>query len=263
AEIAKHIEIVRAATNATVAFAAPALSAHNRSRLIGQRVSFIVPGNQLYMPDLAIDLREHFRAPRRRQVEGLSPAAQAVLFDHILRRDLHATMPSLLAERLRYSAMSVGRAFDNLVAAGLAETSRHGKERHIHFKADGRQLLKQAATLLRSPVRSVKFVREHALHISLKLAGETALARMTELAEPRTTTFAVAACDWKTMSKALDLTETEQDDANCRIETWAYDPAGLSDTDLVDPLSLYAQFRNHHNERVAQAAEQLLERMHW
>src|SRR5690606_26493606 len=36
ADIAKHIDIVRNATNATVAFATMTISAHNRSRLIGQ-----------------------------------------------------------------------------------------------------------------------------------------------------------------------------------------------------------------------------------
>ena len=87
ADIAKHIDIVRNATHATVAFATMTISAHNRSRLIGQGVPFIVPGNQLYIPDLAIDLREHFRASRHRQADGLSPAAQTVLFHQLPKRN--------------------------------------------------------------------------------------------------------------------------------------------------------------------------------
>ncbi|WP_139044006.1 MarR family transcriptional regulator [Allomesorhizobium alhagi] len=263
ADIAKHIDIVRNATNATVAFATMTISAHNRSRLIGQGVPFIVPGNQLYIPDLAIDLREHFRAPRHRQADGLSPAAQTVLFHHILRPDRSVITPSLLAERLHYSAMSIGRAFDDLVAAGLAETIRHGKERHIHFKSEGRQLLEEATPLLRSPVRSLKFVRGNAFGASLKQAGEAALSQLTELARPRIDTFGVPASGWKAISQTVGLIETDRDEADCIIETWSYDPAALSDTSTVDPLSLYAQFRDHRDERVAMAADRLLEHLTW
>ena len=263
ADIAKHIDIVRNATNAMVAFATMTISAHNRSRLIGQGVPFIVPGNQLYMPDLALDLREHFRAPRHRQADDLSPAAQTVLFHHILHSNRNVTTPSLLAERLHYSAMSIGRAFDDLVAAGLAETVRHGKERRIHFKEEGRHLLEEATPLLRSPVRSLKFVRGDASGAHLKLAGETALSQLTELASPRINTFAVAASHWKAISQTANLAETNHDEANCIIETWSYDPAALSDTHIVDVLSLYAQFRGHRDERVAMAADRLLESLTW
>lgn len=263
ADIAKHIDIVGHATNGKVAFATMTISAHNRSRLIGQGVPFIVPGNQLYIPDLAIDLREHFRAPRHRQSNALSPAAQTVLFHHILHPNRNLTTPSLLAERLHYSAMSIGRAFDDLEAAGLAETVRHGKERRIHFKAEGRHLLEEATPLLRSPVRSLKFVRGDASGARLKLAGETALSHLTELASPRIDTFAVAASDWKAISQTANLAETDRDEANSIIETWSYDPAALSDTHMVDVLSLYAQFRGHRDERVAMAADRLLENLTW
>ena len=85
AEIAKHVGLVRSVGNdAVVAFAARSLSAHSRARLIDRGVSFVVPGNQLYLPDLAMDLKERFRAPRQRNVDGLPPAAQAVLFHHLL-----------------------------------------------------------------------------------------------------------------------------------------------------------------------------------
>jgi len=259
ADIAKHVGIVRNATGSIAAFATDTLSAYNRARLIGQSVPFVVPGNQLYLPDLAIDLREHFRAPRQHRTEGISPAAQTVLFHHILYPDQAMPTPSLLAERLHYSAMSIGRAFDDLVATGLADTVREGRERHIHFKESGRELLTEATAFLRTPVRSVKFVRAESSITSLKLAGESALSRLTELGHPRIDTFAVPAADWKTISQSLGLVETGRGEAGYCIETWSYDPAALSDADTVDPLSLYAQFHDHRDERIAMAAEQLLE----
>ncbi len=263
-DIAKHVMRVRSAVDDIVIFATPSLSAHNRGRLIAQGVPFIVPGNQLYLPELAMDLREHFRLPRLQAVDSLSPVAQAVLFLHLLKLDEFAIMPSVIAERLHYSPMSIGRAFDELVSARLATTEKRGKERHIQFDIQRQELLETARPLLRSPVRSVKCARGGAHPTSeLKLAGQAALARLTDLTPPRKETFAIAASDWKTVSKIFDLTEVNEFEADFTVEIWSYNPSSLSDRAVVDPLSLYAQFWDHRDERIAMAVERLLEDEIW
>ena len=262
-DIAKHVALVRPAADAIVVFVAPWLSAHNRSRLIGQGVPFVVPGKQLYIPDLAIDLRERFRTPKPQRAAGLSPAAQAVLFHRLLRLDETATTPSIVAAQLHYSAMSVGRAFDDLVGAGLAHTERHGRERRIRFAAEGRQLFDAAHELLRSPVRTEKFVRDAHAAPPLKHAGESALAELTDLSPPPLPAFAVAASDWRIFAQTDELVETDRNQASHIVETWSYNPAALSAARTVDPLSLYAQFHDHRDERVSMAAERLLDGMPW
>lgn len=262
-EIAKHVALVRSATGTIVGFVAPWLSAHNRSRLVGQGVPFVVPGKQLYIPDLAMDLRERFRTPKPRRAADLSPAAQAVLFHRLLRLDETATTPSLIAPQLHYSAMSIGRAFDDLVSVGLAHTERRGRERRIRFKAEGRQLFDASHDLLRSPVRAEKFIRDVHAAPPLKHAGESALAELTDLSPPPLPVFVVAATDWKTIAQACGFVETDRDQASHIVETWSYDPAALTVAPTVDPLSLYAQFRNHRDERISMAAERLLDGMPW
>ena len=262
-DIAKHVALVRPAVDAIVIFVAPWLSTHNRSRLVERGVPFVVPGKQLYIPDLAMDLRERFRTPKPRRAAGLSPAAQAVLFHRLLRLDEIATTPSAIATQLRYSAMSIGRAFDDLVGAGLAQTERHGKERRIRFEAEGRRLFDASRDLLRNPVRTEKFLRDAHAAPPLKHAGESALAEFTSLSPPPLPAFAVAVADWKMVAQTYALVETDQEQAAQVIETWSYDPAALTATHAVDPLSLYAQFRDHHDERVSMAAERLLDGMPW
>ena len=259
ADIAKHVSLVRAAADSDVIFAAPSLSAHNRSRLIARGVAFAVPGNQLYIPELAMDLRENFLVPKPRSVERLSPAAQAVLFHYMLRLDEFAVTPSTIAQRLRYAPMSIGRAFDDLVASGLATTERRGKERRIHFNMDSRELMETARPLLRSPVRSIKHIRDNCPVPNLKLAGESALAGLTDLAPPQTETFAVATRNWKKIAETSEFIEGDEFEKSFTVETWSYDPDGLSDSSLVDPLSLYAQFHDHRDERVSIAAQTLFE----
>ena len=263
-EIAKHISLVRSAMGAIAVFATPSLNARNRSRLIAQGVPFVVPGNQLYIPDLAMDLREYFLAPKPKEVAALSPVAQAVIFHHLLRRDELTTTPSAIAKCLRYSPMSIGRAFDNLVAAGLATAEKCGKERHIRFGANRRELIETVRPLLRTPVRSIKHIVNGGPVLSnLKLAGETALAQLTDLAPPRKETFAVGASDWKSVVETFGLVEGDESEPQFMVETWSYDPAGLSDGSVVDPLSLYVQFHDHQDERIAIEADKLLENVRW
>lgn len=261
--VAKHVALVRPLVDAIVVFVAPWLSAHNRSRLIRQRVPFVAPGKHLYIPDLAMDLRERFCSTEPRRATGLSPAAQAVLFHRLLRLDEAATTPSLIATQLRYSTMSIGRAFDDLVSAGLAQTERRGKERHIQFEAEGRQLFDASHDRLRSPVRAEKFIRDAGISPPFKLAGEGALAHLTELSPPPLKAFAVPASDWKVAVRTCGLVETERDRASYIVETWSYAPDALSAAPTVDPLSLYAQFHGHRDERVSMAADRLLDGVPW
>jgi DNA-binding MarR family transcriptional regulator len=262
AEIAKHIALVRSIAEAVVIFAAPSLSGHNRARLIAQGVAFVVPGNQLYVPELAVDLREHFRALKSRSAEGLTPAAQAVLFYHLLRADQRATTPTAIARHLHYSPMSIGRAFENLVAIGLAKTERKGKETHLEFNAQGRELFEAARTFLRNPVRAVKYIQTSKAASTLKLAGETALAELTDLSPPQMDTYAIGAANWKSFAQKFNISEVDET-GECAVETWSYDPAILSNARVVDPLSLYAQFWNARDERISKAADKLLESVAW
>lgn len=77
-EIAKHVGLVQARFDGVVVYVRPGLTSTERARLIEAGVPFIAPGNQLYIPQLAMDLRDYFRAPKKRRPDHLSPAAQAV-----------------------------------------------------------------------------------------------------------------------------------------------------------------------------------------
>jgi DNA-binding MarR family transcriptional regulator len=254
----KHIRLAEDKIGALVALATPAMSAHHRARLIQQGVPFAVPGNQLYLPQLAIDLREFFRMAKRSNGDSLSPAAQAVLFDHMLGRDETGGSPSQIAKRLGYSAMSIGRAFDDLATSGLAQVETRGKCKFLVFAADGQKLLDEATPRLRSPVRSFKYVTGRNPAGFLKHAGESALALLSDLTAPDQDVFAVASADWRAVTTRFDLEETEAYAADFQIESWSYDPAGLTSTNTVDPLSLYAQFHDHPDERVSMAAEDVV-----
>ena len=261
ADLVKHVRQVADVFGGGVVLASETMSASDRRRLIAQGIAFIVPGNQLYIPQLATDLRDHYRKPEPAHGDTLTPVAQAVLFHHALGRHETAT-PTELADVLCYSAMSVGRAFNELAARGLAAVERRGREKTITYTASPWLLIDSAKTLLRHPARGVHGVVFNRARPALMMAGETALGCLTDLTLPALKTYAMPAAGWQDAFTAAGI-EAVNDihEAEAFIEIWRYDPRALADGDTVDPLSLYAQFWDHGDERVAQAAQLLLERL--
>ena len=113
AEIRKHLDLAKPGFDGIVVYSAERLTSGFRARLIAAGVAFAVPGNQLFVPELATDLREHFRAPKPERPDKLSPSAQLVLFFHLLKDDqARPWTPTEMTEPLGYSIMTMSRAFD-------------------------------------------------------------------------------------------------------------------------------------------------------
>lgn len=249
------------------------LSAYQRSRLIEEYAAFVVPGNQLFIPQLAMDLREHFRRKRDFAEDQLSPASQALFLRHLNLRDVEDSRPSDLAETLRYSAMSIGRAFEELEASELAHVEQRGRSKHIQFSQGPRDLFEAAAPRLRSPVKAEHWFRAppspkgfpgSSLPEYLLAGGESALSERSTMSKPRILRFAAGPKEWKRIQSGEFGKEVEQDEEpSFAIDVWWYDPDIVSGARQVDALSLYLQFRDHPDERLEAAVEQLLEEFAW
>ncbi|WP_040855933.1 MarR family transcriptional regulator [Thiorhodovibrio frisius] len=260
ATIAKHRDVIRRQSpGRVVILVIERLSNHNRHRLISQHVPFIVPGNQLFVPELAVDLREHFRSERDTPADGLTPAAQLILLAVLIGRIGPETTPSELASQFHYSAMSMSRAITEIEAFELADTEVAGRFRHVRFRLPGEALWSRALPHLRSPVRKRRRVRRPPQCLALPLAGETALAEKTDLSHPRIETRAMAATKWKAFATRYELDQpVNWDEPVIELETWTYDPLLLGEDNLVDTISLYLSLPDSTDDRIEAAKEELL-----
>jgi hypothetical protein len=121
--VRKHIDTLHTKDHDDIIYVRAQVTAYNRKRLMEQKIPFIVPGNQMYLPMLAIDLREHFRRIRQ-EVPTFSPSTQVVVVYTLLR---NAGPVLITAPPLGYSAVTMPRAFDELEAASLAEVATRGR----------------------------------------------------------------------------------------------------------------------------------------
>jgi DNA-binding transcriptional ArsR family regulator len=243
-----------------VVYLAGAVTGFNRKRLLEQRTPFLAPKSQLFLPGLFVDLRDNFRAPRGQvEVERISPAAQKVVLAGLLGIEVEGVSASVLARRMKYSAMTLSRAMDDLRAAGLAEIEEAGKERQIAFVSHKAQLWRDALPLLRNPVRKRRRLRRLHDHGPGLVAGESALAHFTMLSEPRMPAVALAASTWLRFEEDFGEPVDPWDENGVIVETWSYDPELLGAHGYVDRFSLYLSLRDNGDERVTLALDELLE----
>ncbi|MBC8413687.1 hypothetical protein H8E50_08455, partial [bacterium] len=138
AMVRKHLFKVKEKSAYDVIYMKETVTSYNRKRLIENKVPFIIPGNQMYLPMLGIDLREHFRKQQEETI-SFSPSTQAVVLYAIYHREVEVFTPGHLTKHLGYTAMTMTRVFDELQQAGIGEHSVNGRERFIHFNHKGRK----------------------------------------------------------------------------------------------------------------------------
>lgn len=244
-----------------VVYVSPSVAAYNRKRLIEQKVAFVVPGNQMYLPLLGIDLREHFKQIRAVAPGKFSPSTQAVVLYHLLRGTGQSYTPSRLASNLGYTTMTMSRAFDELKSLNLGEVVTEGRERVLRFGDDKRDLWEQTREFMRSPVTRRTYIHPAKGRWPGVAAGLSALAHFTMLAPPATPVYALCINDWKAI-KAVELPATEPQ--SFEIEIWSYAPLLFQEDDIVvDRLSLYLSLKDSTDDRVQSALEKMMEDIAW
>ena len=182
-EVRTWLEKVRALSGQPAVYVTEALASYERKRLIEQKVPFIVPGNQLYLPDLGLDLREYFRQRPPAAEAALSPSAQALLIAALLHQPWQAEwQPSSMGSALGYTAMTLSRVVKELTAAGLAAQYTVGRSRWLRMEHPPQEIWERARPVLRTPVkRTVWVLPDGAARREARLAGLSALARHSML----------------------------------------------------------------------------------
>ncbi|MCE1118239.1 MULTISPECIES: hypothetical protein [Pseudomonas] len=266
--LTKHIAQVRKAALATPVYLCQALSPADRRSLINHQLNFIQPGYQLFVPELAMDLRERVRQRQAQsKITALLPAAQAMLLARLhegWNNDTPFPASTLMGD-LSYSRVTLSKVVEQLLLTGLLHaTGFKGANQTYRFSGSATQVFKQARPYLRSPVkRKVAISTELAPQHGTFLAGETALASLTLLAAPAQPVYGMtrAHLDGLLAQGSIQLS-TSVDDTKAWVEIWSYDTLDTSGN-RADEASLLLSLDNCQDARIQIALDELRERVEW
>lgn len=270
----KQVQQIKKLLHQKVVIVLENVQAFNRKRLIEKGINFIVPGKQLYMPDLLIDLRENFVHPKTRQKnETLLPSAQFLLIYHIIHRyqkwKLEEHPFKEIAHKLGYTPMAITNAIDNLKYHELIDVKGE-KEKFIRFRNERNELWNIAyqQNLLVNPVIKTVYVDEKPKDHFLLQSNASALPEYTDLNPSRQEYFAIEKTVFYGLQKSNALAKLNENEGRYALEVWKYNPLTLvdelqNDRAVVDPLSLYLSVKDSIDERIEMALEQILEKFIW
>jgi len=270
----KQVQQIKNLLNLKVVVVLENVQAYNRKRLIEKGINFIVPGKQLYMPDMLIDLRESFVHPKVKQKnETLLPSAQFILIYHIIHRNQQWKLEEHpfkeIAQKLAYTPMAITNAIDNLKYHELIEVEGE-KEKFIRFRYDRHELwnIAHQQNLLVNPVIKTVYVDEKPESLFLFYSNASALPEYTDLNPSRQEYFAIEKTVFYGLQKSNALVNPNEYEGRYALEIWKYNPLTLvdelpNDMAVVDPLSLYLSVKESRDERIEMALEQILEKFIW
>lgn len=252
-QLSKHRDITTQQLNVPIVFVFNRIASYNRKRYIDRKINFIVPNNQLFIPELMMDFRKtnEFVVIQPKEV---SPMAQLVLLYHLQKEDLSGKTIKHIAEIFGSSYLKMNRAINNLKSLELCNL-QGGKEKVIQFDTKKRTVWLKALPFLINPIKKTLYTNSI---LNQTMCGINALAHYTMLNDERRKYYAITEVEFKKLSVVSDKNFGEN-----KIELWKYDPNILAINGFIDRLSLYLQFKEDEDERIEMALETLIEQVLW
>ncbi len=234
------------------------IDARQRKALVSQRIPFVVPGRQAFLPMLG------FAATAKQDpaplTKTLAPSTQAVLVALIANPAIRSSED--LMRTTSIPASSVSRALEDLARRGLVEKSKEGREVIIDRDVNKNALVKSAKGCLRMPVVRIIYARKNAQTSLLPLAGESALASRSMLAPPKMEQRAASRNAF--ITRSLDEVQLGEllDTETVEIQIWSYNPL-VAGGSTVDDVSLALSLVQDEDERVIGQLNTLFEEELW
>jgi hypothetical protein len=262
-ELSRHAELVYEKTGIPVVLVFETLPAYARTRLAEKGQSFVVPDRQIFIPKLMLVANERATSEKKPPVHLSALAQLLVLFRLQKEQDeLGLISGKNLAARLGGSAMTWSRALSELVALEAGEEKAQHKFRYFRFALSPAKLWEKLQPYLRTPVLKSLWVKDIPLEIHAHYAGNTALSKSTDIAEPAYPVYAAVKSAYQAHKK--DLVELPWPEDGCKsLQVWRYNPEILTHDKYVDPLSLYLSLKTEDDERIVRERNKLLKGMQW
>ncbi len=254
AQLQKHMSLLKNRVGMPAIFIINKIASYNMQRLVQQRVNFIVPQKQMFIPDLIIDLKK-----QRTSVEQLHstipPIAQCLILFKLEKELADELKVQDIINVFGISYATANRALRWLCNHEIM-TAVGGKEKTYQFSTTHKTLWEKALPFLDNPIERTLFT-DSFVKKALK-SGINALSYHTLINEENVQHYAISKKEFKDLG-----IETDKEFGENTIEIWRYDPRKLSDNQVVDKLSLYLTLKDHPDERIQIELENMINQMQW
>lgn len=254
AQLKKQMDIIHRQTQLVVVLLTPCISSYNKVRLVAQKVNFVIPNRQMFLPSLLLDIKPDRKVGLDLK-ETIPPFAQCLLLYHLQIDSIVGANSYGLSDKFGVSYATVNKSLRWLVSKNLIKLEGV-KTKTVQIEVSNRELWDKALPMLVSPIEQLYYT--DALLEGQMISGMNALASYTMLNEESRQCCAVTKKDFKALRIPADKKFGQNE-----IQVWKYNPQMLSSTRVVDKLSLYLSLKDNDDERIQIELERLINEIPW
>lgn len=258
-QLQKQVPKIESAFELPVILVFDEITYYLKEQLIKSRMAFIVPGKQLFIPFMFMDLNEQ-KNIKKVKSETFAPSTQCVLIYHLWLHSIEGLNFQEIADIFEYSPKTIGRCAEELKNAGACSIVG-GRSKHLKFDKSKIKIWESVQDYLESPIKKVEWIFDIDNVQRTKVSGMGALSYYSNMSTGNIESLAMDAKVFNDLRNRGEISPTIYNERDVRVEVWSYNPFSVSKNEFVDPLSLYLCFREDQDERVQMELEYMLKRV--
>jgi hypothetical protein len=244
----------------------------NKSRgvLVRMGIPHVVSGIAIYAPELGIAYGRPLTdtSVSHETNEKLLPLGLKVIAWFLLKPDFFGEAFTLVALQKRMmqlnhpvSLSTLSRVFRQLEGFELIRVSGGGRTRSLCFEERNAVWKKLLQLEVETIARRVEETFLPPDNLNWVYSGDSALAKISELSEPKVTTIATSISNyrkWKENEKKSHTIENWGQPV-LKIELWREDPTFLSQDQCINPIELVLSLRKENDPRIRLVVAEVLD----
>ena len=258
-----HTRRIKDKTGYEVAILLENPSSYIIKKMIEERNAFITVDKQMYLPFLAIHLKQSKLKETETEDREKFTAATQMIFLYMLYSAQESFEAEELTEKLKVSSMTVNRTMTMLKQIGIVSQQIGGKtgRKKIYTPIERKRYFQVGKEFLINPVQKSLYVKAVPIGVEMYKAGMTALGEQTMLGEPDNLIYGV--CDKKEISADELITKSQAVmEGLPEIQLMKYDIKELTKNEYIDPISLIMSLPKK-DDRIEIAIDELMKGIVW
>lgn len=247
-QLQKYIPKIESAFECPVIWVFNEMTYYLKEQLTKFRISFVVPGKQLFIPFMFMDLKEQQKI-RTTRAETFSPSTQCILIYHLWMESLEGLNFQEIADIFNYTPRTIGRCVEELKNADACSIVE-GRSKYLKFGKTRREIWETVQDYLKTPVKKTEWLFLTENLEKSRIADLGALSYYSNISTGDIETFAIDAKVFKELHGRGEILTNIYNEHDVRLQIWNYDPIILTRDNFVDPFSLYLSKKNDPDERI-------------
>ena len=261
-QMEKWCGVIEAKTGMQTAIVMDEASPYTIKKLLGDRIGFVVPGKQMSLPFLAMQIKNQ-KPHIKKDIKSFSPSTQMIFLYILYSQDDDFSLEAI-SSVLKISSMTATRGMRDLSDLGLLSydiTGQTGRKK-VFTRLSQKEYYMIGRKYLASPVRDTLYVSRLPEGIQVLKSDLTALGEQTMLGEPDQVCYCLPSRE-RDQLKEYEITKEQANEEHLpSVQLMKYDVGLLSQNGYEDPVSLILGL-SERDERIDMAILELMEGKAW